>query len=172
MKYIEWIVPFFCIIGTLSVYFGIVRGNEANIKSFSRSLCPLFLLRHMLPDGHFFSFMYCGLPRNQYHPRLLWPCVATFVGLFITSSSFVWAVIFNVNFPLIDNEINVCVSLSHLAAIIIIPSIFVAIPTIQNNKCFKEISLFKMAAIEEEIEQKWPGFYSTDDKTEKSKRNH
>lgn len=131
---------------------------------YSGELCELYLLEHMLPDGHPFEFMYRGLPRTRLFPRLFWPCVATFACAGTTLASAVLAGVLGAN-GVLESETadTIFVSLS-ICSTITVDLGLMAIPEIQNKICFKR--MFKTTSglgfnVREEIEKKWPGFYGT-----------
>ena len=131
---------------------------------YSGELCDLYLLEHMLPDGHPFEFLYKGLPRIKLFPRLFWPCMATFADTGIALVSAVLAVVLSAN-GVLGNEpadtIFVCTSIGSTMAV---ESGLMAIPAIQNKICFKRMFKPKNGLgfnVREEIEKKWPGFYKT-----------
>ena len=134
--------------------------NRAN--PFSGSLCDLFLLEHMLPDGHPLEFMYKGLPRIKTFPRLLWPCATTFActGLALVAAGLAIALGSN---GILGNEIAdttfVC---SCIGSSLATNFGLMAIPEIQNAICFKRMAKMDMAQVGQiraNIEEKWPGFY-------------
>lgn len=134
-------------------------------KSYARELCDLYLLKHMLPDGHPFGFMYKGLPRNRLFPRLFWPCIATFVCTGIVLISAVLATVLSINGILGDKTADTVFVSSSIGATIVAELGLMAIPMVQNRICFKR--MFKTDVglgfnIREEIEKRWPGFYKID----------
>ncbi len=148
---------------TLASFLYIVR-NINRTNTYSGTLCDLYLLEHMLPDGHPFEFMYKGLPRTRLFPRLFWPCMATFVCLGITLVSAVLAVVLSANGVLGSEAADTIFVLSSIGSAIAAELGCTAIPEIQNKICTRR--MFKTDSglginVREEIEKKWPGFYKT-----------
>lgn len=148
---------------TICVYGYLVR-NFNHAKPYSDELCELYLLRHMLPDGHPLAFMYKGQPRTMEFPRLLWPCVTTFACAGISLTSALLAIVFTANGILELEGAGQAFLLATIGGTIIAVAILMGIPTIQNHRCFKEMGKMDMAErsrIRANIEKKWPGFYNT-----------
>lgn len=146
---------------TLFVFAYLVR-NFNRTKPYSSDLCELYLLRHMLPDGHPLSFMYKGQPRTRDFPRLLWPCITTFACSGITLLSAVLAIVFNMNGILELESASLAFFLATIGSSVAVTLFLMGIPTIQNHLCFKEMEKMKMAeifTIRASIEKKWPGFF-------------
>ena len=148
---------------TMAVYAYLVR-NFNRAKPYSSELCELYLLRHMLPDGHPLSFMYKGLPRTRKTPRLLWPCVATFACAGITLTSTSLAIVFTVKGVLSSEGAEVTFLLLAIGSVVVALAVLMGVPTIQNYSCIKEMRRMGMAEIFQiraDIEKKRPGFYNT-----------
>ena len=130
----------------------------------SLKFCDLYLLEHMLPDGHPFEFMYKGLPRTEFFPRLFWPCMATFADMGIALVSAVLAVVLSANGVLGSEPADTIFFCTSIGSAIAVDLGLQAIPAIQDKICFKRMFKTKNGLgfnIREEIEKKWPGFYKT-----------
>lgn len=158
-----WVGVAISAFATLAHFLYLVRNvNRAN--PYSGTLCDLYLLEHMLPDGHPFEFMYKGLPRTRLFPRLFWPCVTTFVCAGIVLTSTVLAVVLNVYGVLGSKVADTIFVASSIGSTIAAELGLMAIPEIQNKMCYKRT--FKTDSglgfnVRKEIEKKWPGFYKT-----------
>lgn len=110
--------------------------NMAN--PYSAEFCDLYLLKHMLPDGHPLEFMYKGLPRNRLFPRLLWPCLGTLACAGLTLIAAILAIVLSA-YGILGNEIadTVFISVS-IGSTMATDLGFMAIPTIQNKICYKK----------------------------------
>ena len=131
---------------------------------YSGELCSLYLLEHMLPDGHPFEFMYKGLPRTEFFPRLFWPCMSTFAVMGIALVSAVLAVVLSANGVLGSEPADTIFFCTSIGSAIAVDLGLMAIPAIQNKICFKRMFKTKNGLgfnVREEIEKKWPGFYKT-----------
>ena len=157
-----WIGVIMPAILTLVSYLASVRYfNRAN--PFSAEFCDLYLLEHMLPDGHPFEFMYKGLPRNRHFPRLFWPCMATFVCAGLTLVACVLAVVLNACGVLGNETMDTVFVLACIGSTLVANLGLMAIPTIQNRYCFKRMVNGGLGFnVREEIEKKWPGFYKNE----------
>ena len=146
---------------TLTSFFVSVR-NFNRVNPYSAGFCDLYLLKHMLPDGHPFEFMYKGLPRNRLFPRLFWPCLGTFACAGLTLIAAILALVLSACGVLgSETADTVFISVS-IGSTIATDLGFMAIPTIQNKICYKK--MFKMKDglgfdVRDEIEKRWPGFY-------------
>ncbi|MCR5514526.1 MAG: hypothetical protein K6F36_03715 [Bacilli bacterium] len=146
---------------TLTSFFVSVR-NFNRVNPYSAGFCDLYLLKHMLPDGHPFEFMYKGLPRNRLFPRLFWPCLGTFACAGLTLIAAILAIVLSA-YGILGNEIADTVFISVSFGSTIATDLgFMAITTIQNKICYKKMFKTKDGLgfdVRDEIEKKWPGFY-------------
>lgn len=146
---------------TLTSFFVSVR-NFNRVNPYSAGFCDLYLLKHMLPDGHPFEFMYKGLPRNRLFPRLFWPCLGTFACAGLTLIAAILAIVLSAC-GILGNEIADTVFISVSFGSTIATDLgFMAITTIQNKICYKKMFKTKDGLgfdVRDEIEKKWPGFY-------------
>lgn len=157
-----WISVFMSILNVVVIYFSCVRNTLHLRFRYSHEFCELFLLKKMLPDGHSLEFMFRGLPRNQDHPRLFWPCIATFASLISFIVILLFAMLLSlkqIDFVVNNIPLFPIVSLGHIMSIDLV---LLAIPSVQNFYYKKEMQksgfgyYFQCRA---EIEKKWPGFY-------------
>lgn len=148
---------------TFIFFLSIVRyANRWN--PYSVEFCDLYLLKHMLPDGHPFGFMYKGLPRNRDYPRLFWPCVATFASTGLVVASAVLAGALGARGLLDDKSADTAFFLATFGSPFGIQLALMAIPAVQNNVCFRREmkgGFGKDFDMHAEIEKKWPGFFGT-----------
>ena len=150
-----------CIVGVFVVFFVFVR-NANRKRPYANELCELYLLNHMMTDGHPLRFMYHGLPRTRAYPRLVWPCVAVFENLLISVSVVICATVFGTKGMLSDNTIDMALGFGHLGGMVVTTTITMLIPTIQNHQSFRKMGkmdFYEVISIEKQIEQKWPGFF-------------
>jgi hypothetical protein len=156
-----WTFLIFTTLTDFGFFFVMVRGHHFSFRNtYPHELCELYLLRHMMRDGHPLEFMYFGLERNEEHPRLLWPIITFFTALLYCVVGFVCAGIFEYT-GLTSNE-----EVIHYFPLVFGSGYFVChclmiIPAIQNNMCYKEMlkmSDKEIIQIGLDIEKKWPGF--------------
>lgn len=158
-----WITVGICAFVSLILFLTSVR-NANRVKPYSGELCDLYLLKHMLPDGHFLKFMYVGLPRIRRYPRLLFPCISTFANLAVVLSSIICAAVISAQGLLQDQTIATAVLGGHTGAIVFLDFCLMGIPAMQNRQCLKEMMRMDFAQalhIRAQIEQKWPGFFAS-----------
>ena len=132
------------------------------VWDYSGEFCDLYLLKHMLPDGHPFVFMYKGLPRNRDYPRLMWPCVTTFVGVAFTLGTAILAAVLTANGALGTQSADGPFFLACIGSICVLILGLMAIPTTQNAICARKMQKTDYSKIYSEIERKWPGFFDID----------
>ena len=159
----NWIPVLMAVLNIVVIYFACVRNTLHLRMRYSSEFCELFLLKKMLPDNHCLEFMFRGLPRNQKHPRLFWPCISTFASIISFTIIFFFAVFLSLKrIDYLINDIPLFPIVS-IGSIMIIDLVLLAIPAVQNHHYKKEMNrssfgfYFQCRA---EIEKKWPGFYN------------
>ena len=159
-----WVAVGLCFLLAFLFFLGGVRGIASNrsFRSFQTELCELFLLRHMMKKNHPLAFMYVGLPWNQFHPRLLWPVIGSFGGFAIAVVSMTVAIFLSRYGLDADYAATVIFYMSSIFSTILYHSFCYLVPTIQNNRCYKEMlkmSFGEVLLLRKRIEEQWPGFY-------------
>ena len=160
----SWVGTIISAFATFIFFFHFVR-NRRTIRSFPEELCDLYLLNHMLPDGHPMEFMYKGLPRDRDHPHLLWPCVATFVCAGMTLIMAVLTVTLDANGVLGNEVANTIFLLICVGSTVATMLTFLGISEIQNHISYKKMmnmDFKQVFKIRTDIEKKWPGFYNVE----------
>ena len=153
------------VLNVLVIYFACVRNTLHLRARYSSEFCELFLLKKMLPDNHCLEFMFRGLPRNQKHPRLFWPCMTTFASFFSFIIILIFAIFLSlsrINFSINDIPLFPIIS---IGSIMVIDLVLLAIPAVQNHFYKKEMKKSGFGyyfLCRTEIEKKWPGFYNHD----------
>jgi len=140
--------------------FCVRNANRAN--PYAGSLSFLYLLKHMLPDGHPLEFMYKGLPRNREYPRLLWPCLSTLIGAGVTLASAILTAVLGANGILADKTADMALYFSIMGSAMVADAGLMVVPTVQDFICTKKMDkmdLLQIGQIYAEIEKKWPGFF-------------
>lgn len=138
-------------------YFRTMRPNELKY-------CELYLLEHMLPDGHPLEFMYKGLPRIRKYPRLFLPCIVVLSGFSLSIVFVVIAVILTANGTFLNKTIEDIFSYICIGSHSILFICYISISELQDKKCFNRMlsGEIKYKDIFKEIEKKWPGFYNVE----------
>lgn len=146
---------------TVISFLAMVR-NANRVNPYSGSLCDLYLLKYMLPDGHPFEFMYKGLPRTRTFPRLFWPCISTLICAGLTLLFTVLSLVLSLNGVLNNKSADTVFVLTCFGSTIFVDLSLSLITEIQNKVCIKKmlkmdtVQIFQIRA---EIEKKWPGFF-------------
>ena len=150
---------------TVISFLAMVR-NANRVNPYSGSLCDLYLLKYMLPDGHPFEFMYKGLPRTQTFPRLFWPCISTLICSGLTLLFAVLSLVLSLNGVLNNKSADTVFVLTCFGSTIFVDLSLSLITEIQNKVCIKKMLKMDTAQIFQiraEIEKKWPGFFKYDE---------
>lgn len=156
-----WVGVVISAFGTLICFFICVR-NANRWNPYSGELCELYLLKHMLRDGHPLGFMYKGLPRNRDYPRLLWPCVSTLAGTVLTLVFVILAAVLGAKGVLATKNADLLFFYLCMGSVFFADLAPLAIEAVQNRLCFRKMmkmSMTQIGRIYAEIEKKWPGFF-------------
>ena len=158
-----WFAVGLSALGSLVFFLGSVRNVNLRHTSPYAGFCDLYLLEHMLPDGHPLGLMYKGIPRDERYPRLLWPCLSAIFNAVATIIFALLAAVLSANGILGDKAADTLFSLLCIGTIM--ASFFgsLLVPNVHNKICSKRMAKMKpeeRILIHSEIEKKWPGFFS------------